>query len=459
MGIVRSQIFTGIVAGAVAFSGSASSASWNDKVLSGDVSPNGTTLIAGAHGVRYELRSGAKVELSQGAEFSFEPSLHLKLRKPSDPDTTTRVIHLVRGAAEVTVPTLRDPTAVLITGPGKLSAVAKEGHLTFFTDDVRSTAAAREGEMLVGVGNEWRPLKAGYARTLAPENPSALPRPVLPSPSVSTESPLTLVRGSESAHVRATWAALPNAARYEVTLRRTGKDASLVSHQIVTDGKTSIDSLTPGTYSLVVAAVDKEGLIGSPSAPCALRVVGIETPEGATTSQDGAIILGRDQRVSVVAAEGIEISYGSSSLFMGAPSQLGLAHGEPTMVRFRTAGSAEETILHLAPRGLHAAVDIGPHTAKWPLDRVTIQVDLYDTTGRPIPDESSIDANVTVNMTKVPVKWEHSGHSLRATLSPGTPPGPWVVRAEIRDRNGDLLGRDFLEVAPLETAPATVATR
>jgi hypothetical protein len=452
MGIVRNHIFTSIVAGALAFSGSASSASWNDKVLSGDASPNGLTLIAGAHGVRYELRGGSKVELSQGAEFSFEPSLHLKLRKPGDPETTTRVIHLAHGTAEVTVPTLRDPTAVMIRGPGKLSAVAKEGHLTFVADDARTTAAAREGEMLVGVGNDWRPLKAGYARTLAPEDPSALPRPVLPSPSVSTESRLTLVRGGESAHARASWTALPNAARYDVVLTRTGKDSAVISHQIVSDAKASVDSLAPGTYAVVVAGVDKQGLVGSPSAPCALRVLGVETPDGASVSQDGAIILGRDQRVSLVAAEGVEISYGSSSLFMGAPSQLGLAHGEPTTVRFRAAGGTAETVLHLAPRGLHAAVDIGPRTAKWPLDHVTIVVDLYDTTGRPIPDESSIDATVTVNMTKVPVKWEHSGHSLRATLSPGTPPGPWVVRAEIRDRNGDLLGRDFLEVSPLERA-------
>lgn len=459
MGIVQRHIFTGIVAGVVALSGSASSASWNDKVLSGEASPHGLTLVAGPHGVQYELRGGAKVELSGGAEFSFEPSLHLKLRKPGDPNTTTRVIHLLHGNAEVTVPALRDPTAVMVRGPSKLSAVSKDGHMTFMADDVRSTAAAREGDLLIGVGNDWRWLHAGFARTLAPEDPSALPRPVLPSPSVSAESKLTLVRGSELAHASASWPALPNAARYDVVLTRTGKDAAVVSHQIVTETKVGMDSLPPGTYGMVVAAVDREGLVGSPSAPCSLRVVGVETPEGASVSQDGAIILGKDQRVSLVGADGVEISYGASSLFMGAPSQLGLAHGEPTTVRLRAAGTTAETVLRLAPRGLHAAVDIGPRTAKWPLDRVTIEVDLYDTTGRPIPDASTIDANVTVNLNKIAVKWERSGHTLRATLSPGTPPGPWVVRAEVRDHNGDLLGRDFLEVAPTEDPTAVVAAR
>ena len=364
MGIVRTQIITSIAACVIALSASASPAVLTDRVTSGEAAPHGATFVAGAHGVKYELRGGAKLELSEGAEFSFEPSLHLKLRKPGDPETTTRVLHLVHGTAEVSVPTLRDPTAVMVRGPGKLSAVAKEGHLTFVAAEDRSTAAARQGEMLVGVGNDWRPLKAGYARTLAPEDPSALPRPVLPTPKVSSDSKLTLVRGNDSARAGATWTPLPNAARYDVIVSRTGQGGGVVSHQIVTEPSVSVDSLTPGNYALVVAGVDRQGLVGSVSEPCALRVLGVEMPEGASVSQDGAIILGRDQRVSLVGADGVEITYGSSQFFVGAPSQLGLAHGEPTTVRFRAPGTSSETVLHLAPRGLHAAVNIGPRTAK-----------------------------------------------------------------------------------------------
>ncbi len=456
---MRNHLFTGTVAAVIALSSSASSASWSDKITSGDVASQGTTLVAGPRGVRYELRGGAKVELSEGAEFTFEPSLHLKLRKPGDPDTTTRVIHLIHGRAEVTVPTLRDPTAVMVRGPGKLSAVAKEGHLSFVVDADRSTAAARDGEMLVGLGNDWRPLRSGYARTLAPEDPSALTRPVLTSPSVSTESKLVVVHGNEAAHAAATWTRLSNAARYDVVLTRTGPDAAVVSHQLVTEPSASLDSLPPGKYALVVSGIDKQGLAGKPSEACSLRVVGIEPPPGSATSADGAIILARDQHVSLIDAEGVEISYGSSSLFMSAPATLNLAHGEPTTVRLRAPGTTAEALLHLAPKGLHAAVSIGPRAARWPVDHVAIQVDLYDTTGNAIPDESGIDATVTVNLTKVPVKWEHVGHTLRTTLAPGTPPGPWVVRTEVRDRHGDLLGRDFLEVAPLESNPAIVAQR
>ncbi|HEX4335514.1 MAG TPA: hypothetical protein VH062_06340 [Polyangiaceae bacterium] len=456
---MRNHFFTASVAVSLAFSATASSAPLADKMSSGDVAAHGATFVAGPHGVRYELRGGAKVQLSEGAEFAFDPSLHLKLRKPGDPDTLTRVVHLLHGSAEVTVPTLRDPTAVMVRGPGKLSAVAKEGHLTFIADADRSTAAAREGEMLVGLGNDWRPLHAGFARTLAPEDPSALSRPVLQAPAVSTASKLTVVQAHDEAHAEASWTPLANVARYDVTLTRNGADAAVVSHQLVTEPKASMQSLTPGQYSLVVSAIDKQGLVGNPSVPCALRVVGIETPDGATTSADGAIIIGRDQRVSLLGAEGIELSYGSSSLFMAAPASLGLAHGEPTTVRFRAPGTTSEAVVHLAPRGLHAAITIGPRAAKWPLDRVAVQVDLYDTTGSAVPDDSDIDATVTVNLTKVPVKWERSGHTLRASVPSGAGAGPWVVRTEVKDGHGELLGRDFLEVAPLDHRQGVVAQR
>jgi hypothetical protein len=114
------------------------------------------------------------------AAFAFEPSLHLKLRKPGDPETITRAVHLTHGRVDVTVPSLRDPTAVMVRGPGKLSAVAKEGRLTVIADDERTTAAARVGEMLVGLGNDWKVLRAGTARTLSAEDPAASPRPILP---------------------------------------------------------------------------------------------------------------------------------------------------------------------------------------------------------------------------------------------------------------------------------------
>jgi hypothetical protein len=455
---VRSYFSTGVLAFTLSLSG-ASSATWSDKLTAGEAAAQGAELVAGPHGVSYELRGGAKLEFSGGAEFAFEPSLHIKLRKPSDPETITRAIHLTHGRVEVTVPTLRDPTAVMIRGPGKLNAVAKEGRLTFIADGERTTAAARSGEMLIGVGNEWKALRAGTARTLSAEDPAATPRPILPAPKVSADAKLLVVRGNEEAHVATRWSQLAGASEYDVTLTRTGTTPKVVSHQVLSVSSVALGALTPGSYALVVAPIDKQGLIGSASEGCTLRVVGIEAPAGATTSVDGAVIMGRDQRVSLIGAEDLEVAYGSSALFLGAPSTLGLAHGVATTIRLRAPGTTEEAMLHLEPQGLRANVHIGPRAAKWPLDHVAIAIDLYDTSGRPVPEDAPIDATVTVNLAKVPVIWERSGRTLRATLSAGTPPGPWVVRAEVHDSHGELIGRDHLEVAPIDHHVGVVAQR
>src|SRR5438552_16718125 len=113
MGYVRTNFSIGLVGITLLIAGSASSASSTDKVIAGEAASEGPNLIAGPHGVRYELRGGARLDFSEGAEFGFDPSLHLKLGKPNDPETITRAVHLVHGKVEVSVPTLRDPTAVM----------------------------------------------------------------------------------------------------------------------------------------------------------------------------------------------------------------------------------------------------------------------------------------------------------------------------------------------------------
>jgi hypothetical protein len=143
------------------------------------------------------------------------------------------------------------------------------------------------------------------------------------------------------------------------------------------------------------------------------------------------------------------VSFGASPLFNPAPTTVGLAHNESTLVRLRVPGSSDEAKLQLEPDRLQARVTIGPKAAQWPADHVTIVVELTDAGGREIPAEADIGAAVTVNLTPVDVKWTRTGRTMRADLPPstGTGSGPWVVRAEVKDKRGTLIGRDFLEVA------------
>jgi hypothetical protein len=431
-----------------------------DRLVSGDAKADGATLVAGEHGAAYELRGGAQLSLSPGAEYAFAPSLRLKLGRPSDPETLTRAVRLVRGRADVTIPVaLREPCAVMLRGPGKLSAVAKEGRSTFVADEARTTVASRSGEMLVGLGNEWKPLRAGLARTLAPDDPGASPRPIVVAPTLRADHPLLVVRGRGTGSAEVSWNAVKGASAYDVSLSRRAGDATvLLSHVVVSTMSTTFGSLSPGAYWVTVAGVDRQGLPGASPEPQALRVVGLDVPPGADVAGDGTVLLGREQRVSLLGAEGLEATYGSSKDFLSAPNSIGLAHGSSTVARLRIPGSKEEAVVRLEPHGLRANVQIAPHAAHWPLDRVLVRVELYDESGRPVPEDVGVLPSVTVNLETVSLKWERHGRTLSAALPPSPTPGPWVVRAEVHDRRGELLGRDFLEIAPLDRRGAAVAT-
>ena len=463
MGIVRTLSPVVLLGAAlfVARPSLAGSPSVSDRVVAGEVQKHGALLVAGDHGATYELKGGALVEFSSGAEFAFQPSLKLKLRKPTDPDTVTRSVRLSRGSAEVTIPEGRTDTAVMLRAPSKMAAVAKEGKAAFDVSGDRTSSISRQGEMLVGVGTDWKPLRGGLARTLSPEDPSASPRAILSPPSVTADRPLTVVSGDATAGFTASWSAIKDADHYEAALVRLGTDKQeVLVRQSAAAPVAAFAALGAGMYGVTVSPVDKHGVRGNASAPVVVRILGIDVPEGAR-SDGGVIVLGRNQRVGLRGATGLEMSFGSSPMFNPAPSTVGLAHNEPTLVRLRVPGTTEEAKLQLAPDLLQARVTIGPRAARWPSDRVTIMVELSDAGGRSIPEDATVDADVTVNLAPVDVKWTRKGHTLRAELPPGTGTGagPWVVRAEVKDKRGMLIGRDFLEVATRSAQRFSTAMR
>jgi hypothetical protein len=451
MVLVKNHFSLGFCAALLTLGSSTLAAPSADRLVEGDASQNGSSMVAGKRGATYELRGGARVWIAEGSEYVFDPSIRLKLRKPGR-DTLARSLRLLHGRADVEIPrNLPDPPAVFLRSAGKLAAVAKEGRATFLVSDDHATAASREGEMLVGIGNDWKPLSEGLARTLSPQDPTALPHPLLAAPTALFPHRLVVASASGVGSVDVSWSLLPDAGSYEVTVAAVD-GGTPSSHQLTSDTKAAV-SLSPGAYVVSVAAVDRQGLAGAASRPEAVRVIGIETPEGAEVVSADTVVLGKDQSISLVGAKGLEVAYGESAEFGAVRGSVALAHGQPTTARLRLPGSAEEAILHLEPKGLRARVEIGPKLAHWPMDRVTVQIELCDASGRPIPDDVKVDPTVTVNLAPARLTWQRSGRLLRATLPASTEQGPWVIRAEVKDEQGNLIGRNFLEVD--RAAPAT----
>ena len=72
---------------------------------------------------------------------------------------------------------------------------------------------------------------------------------------------------------------------------------------------------------------------------------------------------------------------------------------------------------------------------------------------------------VKLGIEPIEVAFTRDGNRLIGTVPPADKPGPWVLRVEVKDQYGSLLGRDFLEIAkapltpPRKTASARVASK
>ena len=59
-------------------------------------------LVAGNAGVSYQLKNGILLDIAPGAEFAFDPTLHMRL-KPGEPAALVRPLRVSKGAVEVSI--------------------------------------------------------------------------------------------------------------------------------------------------------------------------------------------------------------------------------------------------------------------------------------------------------------------------------------------------------------------
>ncbi|HEY6079722.1 MAG TPA: hypothetical protein VIW29_12995, partial [Polyangiaceae bacterium] len=329
-------------------------------------------------------------------------------------------------------------------GPRKVSAIVKGGEGVVIATSERVTVAAVRGEMRTALGSDWKPLASGVVRSFAAGTAVEQPLPVAPKLS-ATQTVLLALQGGASTTVQA--APSPNVEHRNLTLYRLdGARRTLLSDGEWRTATRQLPELSPGRYEAVATAVDRFGVQSPPSAPLTLRVVGVELPEGARL-RDDAILLGRGGRVRLLAADGLEFSYGRSDVFLPAPKDVGLAGGKSTLLRLREPGSPNSELrVSLEPRALTAVVAIGPTTARWPGTPLEVSVKLFDHKGKPVADELKTAPRVFVNVEAVEPTWTHSGNTYTAKVAPRAGTGPWVVRVVVKDDFGELVGRDFIEL-------------
>lgn len=406
----------------------------------------GSEMRGGADGTTAKLADGIKLRLAPGTRVRFERSTQLVLGRAGQASTPARSLNLLEGRIDVWVPVAKPlRVAVLVRAPRQVSAVVEGGHGIVLSSAAGVTVAAARGNMVAALGNEWRPLREGMARSISPADPSGKPHRLLGATHIAMSDPLLLSLQGASGETTAVWLPVPGAARYNVSVSRP--DGTLVRSLRTSTHTARIDQLGPGLYEVRAQPVDRFGLEGPMSAPDSVRVVGVDLPAGSFMS-GGAVLLRRGQRVHFKHVEGVQVSYDAASSYIPAPVSIGLARGHATRVRFRQAGATRDSAsLTLAPLGLSARIEIGPQLARWPSDTVHVAVRVVDWNNHPIPSSIKIETQVSINGSPVNVHWTRRGDTLTSIVPARAGPGPWVVRVEVKDRFGQELGREFLEVA------------
>jgi hypothetical protein len=244
-----------------------------------------------------------------------------------------------------------------------------------------------------------------------------------------------------------TWTAIAEAQNYQVILKSESQESTDVREEVQAQ-QTSLQLpvLQPGRYVATVTAADRFGISSVPSNPAIIRVVGVELPEGAYVYR-GVPQIGREQQIHLTHADGLEMAYGSGTIFGPAPDWLGVSTGHVLVTRFREKGSLDEITLKLEPRSLRSSVEFLPHSAHWPGQSIKVQVRILGPDGTALPDSVAVSMNTTVNAKPIDASWERDGNIWTAQVDQPPIPGPWILRVTASDQVGQVLARDFIEIA------------
>ncbi len=433
-------------------------------VVAGSGTSTGGVFTAGPDGAEYELPSLARLSLAPGAAVRVFPKPQ-ELQLAPGSKTRTYSFALVRGRVDVAVPA--KPKSAVLCSLGKISAVVSTGQAALLVHGDDVTVASVNGDVRTLAGDHWTTFAPD---TLAHFNGQrgGVPEPTAAAPALTPGQRLWFSPGDPVAISGLGIGKVDAAEHYELRLRAadgSGEQRRTLRGTRFDDAFTPV---LPGQYEVAVRSVDAEGIAGVWSKAEPLRVVGVTLPPGGYAAS-GDIFIGKGQEVHFSNIDGLEMTYEGAGRYLPASQAVSLYRGETTLVSFRLPGSVFPTSARLRPRGLYARVALAPRRAVWPTDAVQIAVELRNKDGEGVPDWVQLKPEVTVGIEPIEVAFTRDGNRLVGTVPPNAnaTPGPWVLRVEVKDQFGALLGRDFLEIGkapprPLvkgAPAPARVASK
>jgi len=162
------------------------------------------------------------------------------------------------------------------------------------------------------------------------------------------------------------------------------------------------------------------------------------------------------QSIRLTHADGLEMAYGSGTVFGPAPDSVRMSSGRPLLARLREVGSSQEVALRIEPRAVAASIVFTPTRAQWPGKPISVSVSLSGPGGTPLPNAIDVGLDTSINTDAIDVDWQQAGNTWTAQIAQPPTAGPWVLRVTATDQAGQVLARDFMEIA-LPKKPLTSA--
>ncbi len=351
---------------------------------------------------------------------------------------------LKSGGVEVEVPR-GSQSAVVLSAPRQLTVLVRAGRAGLRAINGQVSLANVDGDILVGHdARHFKALRPGMVRHF--EAHGVAEDTLLEPPTDLAGQRVLVSTGQPVAMEKLWWRARSGAEGYRVELVREGELVPLLR----VDTRDPILPrqslrLAAGQYRLAVRALDAFGFESKSALESSLHVVAARLPAGGYVDGAGNIRVVPGSLVDFLHLEGVELSYADFA-HERAPSSIGLSGGEPITLLLRS-GRRDPQLLRIAPRTVRARIAITPARATWPANTLTIDIELEDPSGQPVPDFLEIRPRVLLGVEPMKVSFKRVGRALRAVVPARSGRGPWVVRVEVSDQFGVPLGRSSLEIA------------
>jgi hypothetical protein len=417
------------------------------QVISGEVLRMRGQWMTKSQPAELLLPGGGRITIHSSTDASVLTDPQALMLLPGKKTPTYSII-LRRGLVDIEVPN-ENPArvAVAIGAPGDLRFVTLTGQSSVKVDGRNVIVVSHSGLTTVTQGTKVVRLPLTVKR-IYPRLGAFADHPLLEATRWIGGRRVWIATANAPVPVSGyVWAPVQGASGYVVALRERATQHLLTTTRTKEPVVEAFPQpLAPGKYELDIAAVDGDGIASNNQTKLPVTVVGLELPGGAVALPKDTVVVASEQQVRLTHAEGLTLTTAAHKTGVPASEPFGLEGLDRAAILIHPPGGGDTATLTLVRREPLVSTWVGPKLATWPEDPVELQVSFVDSRGRPTPRHVESTVRVLVGVEPIDVAWDRQGSLWQARIPSLKGSGPWVVRLEVVDQYGIVIGRDFAEI-------------